>query len=299
MSSAASITTYQRVAFRANGSGSWSCFPRVGFDVSKKGGIIVPDVTTGVRSRLAEHNRDAPYAVNGPIVLPWTPAIASFFLPYITGDASSPYTNQEPSGGLLPLFESAVNRISQVHNPTSCVVSRATWSFQRGQVVNVAMDIEALDEAIDSGSSINAAAINALSISLSPPYIFSDCVLTIGGTTYPISGGSITFDNVIEAGRWLSGSLIRDSLPSTDLRVMVNVNMPYNSATKALYNTGIDGAAVVLTMTNGSAVSTFTFPEVEFPANPPTDGNRTETELTLSGEAFSASSGNVYSITQA
>lgn len=299
MSSAASITTYQRVAFRANGSGSWSCFPRVGFDVSKKGGIIVPDVTTGVRARLAEHNRDAPYAVNGSIVLPWTPAIAAFFLPYITGDASSPYTNQEPSGGLLPLFEAAVNRIAQVHNPTSCVVSRATMTFQRGQVVQMALDVEALDEAIDAGSSINAAAINALTISLSPPYIFSDCVITVGGTTYPVSGGSITFDNVIEAGRWLSGSLTRDSLPSTDLRVTLNLTMPYNSSTKALYNTGTDGAAVVLTITNGAHVSTFTFPEVEFPANPPTDGNRSETELVLAGEAFSAAAGSVYSITEA
>jgi len=297
MSSAANISTYSIFALAATGSSTFSRFPKSSCSIGKRGSIAVPDMSTGNRARPIEINRAAPYSVGGDISLQATPAFLTYMLPYITGDSSSPYTNQEPSGGLLSTFQVAMDKGAQAHSYSGCVVDRFSLNFSRGDFVQLVLGVEGIDEAVGVSAARSQAQLAALTPSYSPPFMFHDATVTIGGTSYSFAGGSLSIDNVLEKNQFFGGSSVRASLPTTDLVVGITLSTPYNSTNKALYDTGATDAAVVLTATNGAHTLSITLGAVQFPAQPIDDPNRAETMLPLIGTCGSPNGAAVYSIT--
>lgn len=297
MSSAASMGVYTKIALAATGSSSWSRFPKLSCSVAKRGGLVIPDMTTGKRARPVEINRSAPYTVGGDLSFNCTPALLNYTLPYLTGDPSSPFVNQEPAGALLPTFQLAMDKGGQMHSYSGLAVDRGVFSFNRGELLSCALSLEGIDEAVGGSSALSLSALNALSPSLSAPYIFYDAVVTVGGTSYAFMGGTFSIDNMLDKNQFYGGSQVRSSLPSTDLHVSVSLSVPYNSTNKALYDTGATDAAVVITATNGSNVFAITLPSVQFPAQPIGDPGRGEIVLPLEGTASSSAGGSVFSIT--
>jgi hypothetical protein len=297
MSSVASISTFTTFALAATGSTTFSRFPKSSCSIGRRGSLMVPDMSTGNRARPVELNRDAAYTVGGDISLNATPANLLYLLPYLTGDATSPFINGDPSGGLLPTFQVAIDKIAQAHSYSGLTVDRLSMSFTRGGFIDTVYSCEGIDEAIGVSAARSQAQLAALSTSLSPPFVFHDCVVTVGGSSYSFAQANLTIDNMLEKNQFFGGSQVRASLPTTDLQVGITLLVPYNATNKALYNlVGAAGAAVVLTATNGSNTLSITLPAVQFPASPIDDPSRGEIMLGLNGTASSSAGGSVYSI---
>jgi len=297
MSSVASISTYSLFALAATGSGTWTRFPKSTCSVGRRGSIMVPDMTTGNRARPIELNRDAAYTVGGDIQMQATPANLLYLLPYLSGDATSPFVNAEPSGGLLSTFQIAIDKGGQEHSYYGCVIDRATFSFNRGDFIQSTWSVEGIYETVGGSAARTRAQLAALSVSLSPPFVFYDAMVTVDAVGYSFAQASLTIDNVLEKNQFFGGSQVRASLPTTDLQVGISLMVPYNSTNKALYDlVGASGAEVVLTATNGSNIFAITLNAVQFPAQPIDDPSRGEVMLSLNGTCGSSAGESVYSI---
>lgn len=296
MSSTASISTYTKFALAATGSSTFTRFPKSSCNVSKRSQIMVPDMSTGNRARPIELNREAAFSIGGQISLQATPANLNYLLPYLSGDLTSPYANTEPTDGLLPTFQIAIDKLAQAHSYSGCTVDRLTATFNRGDFINLSFDIEGINEAVGGSAARTQAQLAALSPSLSPPFVFYDAVVTVGGVSYSFASAVLVIDNVLEKNQWFGGSQVRASLPTTDLQVSIALSVPYNATNKALYDTGATSAAVVLTATNGANSVAITLPAVQFPAQPKDDPNRSEMLMSLNGTCGSSAGGAVYSI---
>ena len=217
MSTALSVGAYTKWAVAPTGSSTYTRFPKTTCNLAKHATLAIPEMTTGTRARPQELNRESPYTISGDIGFNATPALLAYFLPLISGDTGSPWINTDPAGGLGPTFKVAMNKQGQMHSWSGLVVDRAVFSFAKGELCSVMLSIEGIDEQIGGSADLTSSALNALSVSLSPPYIFHDAALTVGGTSYAFTNCTVVIDNHTEKNQFFGGSRTRASLPWMDL----------------------------------------------------------------------------------
>ena len=179
----------------------------------------------------------------------------------------------------MPTFYTGIDKGAAQYLYTGCKTSNCVFSGSTGNPLALQWGIEALTETPGTISGLTA-----LSLSTATPYMFHDAVLTIGGTSYEFRECSVSIDHHLILDRFMN-SQSRTELPETDRSVTVALSLPFNSTTLALYDTGVNGAAVTLTWTNGSLFFKITLPYVQFPANPQQLPARNEAMLPLVGVA--------------
>ena len=133
-------------------------------------------------------------------------------VPWAVSDASLP-----------PYFQCVIDRVAKVFTYIGCKVARATFRSAKGQPLEVAVEIAAIKESIGAAGSFPALALDAAA-----PFVFTDGVLTLGGTVYQVEEFETTIDWHLKLDRYMN-SQYRTDLVSTDLTVRLRADKPINS----------------------------------------------------------------------
>lgn len=237
---------------------------------------------SGSRSRRSERVRRANRKVGGT-PLNFEPNVAELvnLLPRILG--GSPSGTTYPLAETLPSFWASMDKVEKVYTSTGCVVSKATFSAEQGgSPLKLALDIEATDQ-----SEANSGTFPALTLNVaSGPFLFSDAVISVGGSTYSFKSFELTIDNVLDTERFLN-STTRTLIPSKDRIITVKLMAPHVSNT-ALYNRALAGDRVIITLTNADVNTVslvFDMVAVQFPKRSPQANELNEIDIPLEGVA--------------
>lgn len=221
--------------------------------LSAKRTKIDHDGIRGTRSHIAQPVTDGIIASNGAVVLKPRPDDLDFWFPYILGGTKS--VNDIALAETLPTFISVVDRSVKVYTYAGCKVNKATFRASAGQVVQLAMDIEALTETEgNAGTFPNIAS----TITTLQPYTLHQGVITIDGTARRVDNLEIVIDNRLVTNLFYNGQT-RTALPEGDRIVTLSCDNPYTADDLDLVTAATAGWAGTVVFTNGSYSCTFTF----------------------------------------
>jgi hypothetical protein len=245
--------------------------------VGKHGNIVERDGLRGTRSRYGTDTRTGPYSVAGTIVTEPTPTDLLTWLPFIFGGALS--SGAVPLAESLPSFSLGVDRVAKRFLYGGCKVNRATFTGNSGGLIKLSMDIVGQSELADT------TAWPAISSDRTQgPFIFSgDPVLTLNSSAREVRDFELTIDNGLDTGRFMN-SLTVVNLPEGDRHVSLRTSHAFAAGNYDLYDQALAGAggSLVFTSTQGSpSVLTFTFGELQVPAEPAGIDGRGELFLNL------------------
>ncbi len=263
--------------------------------------VIRTEGLRGTRYHHVERVRQGRQTPSGDISMQPTYTELTNLLPRCLGAAVSGagFNTYTPSDTVPVAFQTIIDRVTKVFTYTNCRVGRAVFKSGIGQPLELTMSIEAEQESIGNAGSF----AGGLTVAANAPFIWTDGVLTLGGTGYQVMEWETTVDWHLKTDRFVN-SLTRTDLPSMDLTVGVRFTVPYTSDTVGLYDagggtwpqspgitgniafswdggTGQGGAGVSLLFTYGQLV----FPAKKSPAIP----GRDEITLLLEGEARAVS----------
>lgn len=251
--------------------------------------FVMSEGIRGERSRPKEAVRQGTRRVGGSIRMRPTPVQLAALLPHVMGLAASGTTFA--LGDTFSDLYVTVDRVGKVFTYNGCKIDKAIFRGSAGQPLEMELQILGKDETVG-----NAGTFPSLTIDITTSmFMFSDLVLSIGGTAYEAFDFELEIDNMLDPDR-VFNSLTRSSIPVTDRAVRIGTNLPYGDATAA-YNSGVAGVAVTATFTNGATSILFTLPAVLFPRESPTVQGKSEIRLPLRGEAKKSSSTKELTIT--
>lgn len=219
---------------------------------------------TGSRFRLAERTRRGTRQTQGQLTLAPTPAELDLLLPWCTGGTKS--------GDIIDPAESVPSRCLRADRDGTVelydglVVSNFSLSASEGSILQMAISLAGKDEA-SSTTPTSPTAIDTTA----GPYVFHDCALTVGGTTYPFRQFGLSCDNMLETR--FNNSVTPTSIRSTGFAPQVQLGLPLGDAS-ALYGSALGGVAVVATFTNGARSLTITIAAAQAPRTPKPFGTR-------------------------
>jgi hypothetical protein len=273
----------------AGGGAATTAFEFLEETLTSEREIIRTEGIRGTRLHPVERLRQGRQTPSGMVKLEPTYAELVTILPYIAAAASAQagYNTYTPGDTVPVAFDAWIDRVAKVFVYNSCRTAKVTFKGGPGTPLSMAWEIEALSETVG-----NAGTFAALTISATPPFVFEDGVLTIGGATYQVIDFELVIDWVLKKDRFVN-SLTRTDLPSTDLMITVKLVVPYTSDTVALYDGSVAGAAANINFTylgaGGGAAGTnlkFDIAKIVFPAKKsPNVPNKDEITLLLEGEA--------------
>jgi hypothetical protein len=239
----------------------------------------------GTRSRYVANQRVGNRRVMGQLHLQPTPVELALLLPWILGGTpTGTGTVTYPLADALPTARYVtVDRGSKVFTYSGCQVSRATLTGREGMPLDLMLDVIGVDETV-----ANSGTFPSLSIDVTTaPFIFTDLVLSVGGTGYSAKSVEIVIDNVIDRDRFYNSTTLTAAY-AMDRHILVNTELPYGTASAA-YNLGAAaGTAVTAVFTGtGTSVLSLSFVKVCFPRKSPTfRAGRAEQMLPMMGTAF-------------
>lgn len=226
---------------------------------------------TGTRSHFAARTRAGLKRVSGDFTLHPNVDELITWMPRVMG-ASSVLAET------IDAWVASIDKVTKVMVYSGMMVSKATFSGQAGGPLTMALQVEGTDVTVNS-----AGTFPSLTISTVPHFMFHDCVISVGGTTYRFKSWQLEIDNVPDAERFLN-SRTRISIPLKDRIVNVTLDAPYGD-NSALYALGTTGARVICTFTNGSDIAVFDNVLVQFPLDEPALNGKEEIMLPLRGQA--------------
>jgi hypothetical protein len=241
--------------------------------------------TRGTRQERAERTRVTQRSVQGQIQCAPNAAELDMILAWAIGPKSGdtfPYIENIPERFARTSRDGTINTYNGLR------VNTLTFSASENSPLTCQMALIGIDEA--SGGTAPAGAIN----DATSPYVMTDCVLEVGGTEYPFRQISISFNNALEVK--YNNSIIATSIRSTSFQVEVGLTLPFGDTT-AIYGTGIAGAALSATFTNGNTSLTFEFPCVQTPREGVPLGGRRARDVAWRGVPRKKGSDNLFTIT--
>lgn len=265
-------------------------------NIQKRATIIDDAGIRGTRSHVKERTRAGTYTIGGTLVFNPSHLFMDWWLPKILGANES--TNTFALAETLPSFYLWIDRVTKGFVYEGCVVSRATLRGSEGQLLELALDIEASREGSDNAGSFvadtleaagafAAASIPAIGITDDDaPFAFTDGVYTLSGTARGIKSFELVIDNVLDTGRFLN-NVYRSQIPATDRIVTLRAQTTYTSDEVDLYGQALSGAAATLAFTNtvGAAALTATLAALQVPAVTPVVNGKGEIMLEIEGVA--------------
>lgn len=240
----------------------------------------------GTREHPVEVLRQGIRRIGGQITLQPTAVEWASLLPWILGtDASgTAYALAETLQSRYVTVDRSDGTDGKVFTYDGCKVNKATIKASQGELLTLTLELLGVDE-----TPANAGTFPSLTLDLTTgPFIFSDLAMTIAGTTYQSKEFTLTIDNKLDGERFLN-SLTRTALIAQDREISLELQLPYGDA-EAAYNTGVAGAAVVATFTNGTVSLAFSMAKVCFPRKSPTVQGKQEIMLPLHGIAHKSGS---------
>lgn len=244
--------------------------------MSAKSSIIGGEGIRGTRSQHYNNTRQGPIETSGRIAMNFSKGMLDLWLPRILGanEATDVFAVAES----LPSFGMLIDKVTQTYQYTDCKVNRAIFRGAMSpngetQPIEMILEIIALTEV--AGTSVPDVSLTAES-----PYVFTDSVLTLGGSAKEVKQWAIVIDNRLQP-RWVNSQTPTRLCPR-NRAVGVQTENPFDPATLSLSAvTDIAGLVGSLAMTNGSTSTTFNFPALQFIRNTPTVRGKTEIDLEL------------------
>ncbi len=221
---------------------------------------------TRVQPTLKTH----PTSLELSVLLPWalggTPT-GSGTVTYPLGDTPpTQFVGFDPNAGAMWLL-------------SGVAVDEAKFKGTQGEALEVEFSMVGQDYSV-SGF------FPSLSLDLSTqPFLFTDCVLTIGSDAVQAKEFELSIANGIDRSRFFNSRTLT-TLNKLTRKVSVRLAVPFGPFTD-LFGIGAVGAAVNATFTNGNAVLSFALGSVRFNPKSPESPFQQEVMLTLEGEAYS------------
>jgi len=215
----------------------------------------------GARSRRKYRTRNVRNAIAGQWVLNPTPTEIDFFLQYILG--GTPSAGVTDIADVLPSFYGQIDKVTKVAEYDDLRVARAIFAGSSGQPLTLTMELEGIDETIT-----NAGTFPVLTLPTDNMFVFSDLILTLGGSAREVDEFTLTVDNMLLADLYRN-SLNRAELPAADRDVSLDVTVPYTSDNEDLYDAAIAGAAAQLSISDGATTYTIDAANAQIPPDGP------------------------------
>lgn len=171
-----------------------------------------------------------------------------------------------------------IDKIGKVFLYTGVAVSRATFSGTEGSVMSISLELLALSETI-----ANAGSFPSVTYNNTPPFMFTDCILTILTTARSVKNWSLTVDNMLVPLYY--NSVTPTQIKRQGRRVTFSCQTPFTSAEVDLYNQALLGGAATLDLPFANYELVFNFATLQFPRHTPAVPGRSEIPLMLNGEA--------------
>ncbi len=253
--------------------------------ISRKGVILnADDGIRGTRSRAGERVRTGPYKISGSVSLYPDINNLDVFLLYTLG--AGPATHLYSMTETLTGFYLTVDRGAKVFEYNVGYINKAVFSCSASDPkLKLTLDME-----FETTTITNAGSFPAITgLDTNRPYIFSDVVVTIGGSPYSVFDWECTIDNFLEADRFVN-ELTRSQIPAKDREVSYKLTTAYRSTEAALLGVipGSFGAitSVFTDSEETNSVLTFSSALLQYPTEDPTvTGKGNETKLTLNAIA--------------
>lgn len=229
----------------------------------------------GTRQHAAARVRETQRATSGSLQFAPSATELDLLLPWILGTAES--------ADVFALAETVPARYIKTYRDGTkklydgLKVNRAVFSAAEGGPLGLAIDVLGVDEVAD-GDATEADTID----DDAGPYVLSDCVLSVGGSSYAFRSVSIEVMNALQVK--FNNSVTPTAIHATDLMVQVSLSLPFGDAT-ALYGSSIAGVAVVATFTNGNRSIALNLAGVAAPKTQLPIGQRSARDLTWVGVA--------------
>lgn len=204
--------------------------------------------TSGTRGTLDDPDnrvREASRSVAGSIEMNPTPLELDLLIPLITGATKVSDVAAMVPTDPLPAFTIAIDRDVKVFKYTGCKIGKAEFSAQANGPLKLALDIVGVDSTKN-----NAGTFPALTPKADTPFMFYDCVLTIGGTTYPINNFKMTYTNAL--GLYFANSVTPTRINQEGRIVEWSLELPAGDAEAIWGTSALSAVAVQAQFTNGN-----------------------------------------------
>jgi Phage tail tube protein len=243
----------------------------------------------GTRSRFIDRVRADLQHVGGQIVMQPNSYELSKLLPWwFGGTPSGSGTVTYPLADTLPARFIQVDRILKVMTYAGCVPDTITLRASQGEPMSATMDIIGQTETLGNAGSFPVTHINTAN----GPFILSDLVITLGGTTITPKSVELVIRNGIDRERFFNSVTYTGTPLCLDRNISFRTLLPYGDFS-TLYNSGApSGVIVVMTFTYGAAVLVITMNNVAFPRRTPVVPGRQEIMLPIEGTAYGSSTGS-------
>lgn len=250
-------------------------------DLTRKDEVINGNGIRGTREEDAELHRNSIRRINGPASFCPTALEWSYLLQWVLG--GTPVGNSYGLADTIPTRFVTVDRKVKVFTYTGVGVNRATFKASRGAPLKLDLDLVGISSATPAA----AGSFPALTLDVTTkPFIFSDLVISVGGTTVSVAEFNMTVDNKVDVDRYFNG-LDLSAVNALEREIRFSTNMPYGDHEAILTAMTADspGLAVVGTFTNGNTSMVFTMPAVMIPKREPGTPGRVEIMLPVEGKA--------------
>lgn len=208
----------------------------------------------------------------------------AYLLPWITGAAASGTTYPLTDVLTATTRFVAIDEDIKVPVYAGCVVNRATISARQAGTLGCTLDVVGTTETIGADGSFPAISIN----SATGPFVLTDCVASIAGTTVQMPGIDVTMDFQCDTGRYFN-SLTRVSVPRYDRIVTVATDLSYGDYSALFPDGTVAGVRVLATFTNATTNTVsfiMDFKKVVFPIMSPEVRGREEVMFRMEGQAL-------------
>lgn len=254
-------------------------FDFIGESLALKETFTTADGLRGTRTRSISRVRAGNRVVAGQLTLQPNTAEMVLLLPWILGGTAS--GTSYPLAETVPSRYVVVDRVTKVVSYTTVRVNKALFRGQEGKPLELILDLIGCDESVG-----NAATFPSLTVDMAtPPWMFSDMVLSVNSNPYSCKSFELTVDNMLDSGRFFNSQTLNTNFNAKDRKISVRTSLPYADAVAA-YNVGAGGCPTVATFTNGVDILTLTMAHVAYPRESATVQGRNEVMLPLNGIAY-------------
>lgn len=171
----------------------------------------------------------------------------------------------------LTEFDVVVDRGTELYTYADCKIGRFVVSGTQGGIISCSLDLVGKTETEEGSVSAPVSDV---------PFIMADAVLTLAAAAREMAQFTLVVDNMIDAERFLNSLTLPDVIPQ-DRQTNLSVSIPYSTANASLYDQAVAGAAGSLALNNGTEDITFSFANLQLPAESPEIPGKTESMLTL------------------
>ena len=229
------------------------------------------DRVRGGLQRITGNVRFQPNAVEWAALLPW----------FTGGTPTGSPTVTYPLADSLTGKYVTVDRVAKVYTYNGVVPDTATIRGRENMPIELDLGLVGLTETQGNSGTFPALSLDTTN----GPFVFSDAVIVVGGTTITCKEFELQMDNRIDKERFFNG-LTLSAAVAHDRHTMFRSNLPFGDWNALYGSAGAAGATITVTCTNANAVLTISLVKVAFPRTGARVAGRTEVMLPIAGEAF-------------